>query len=115
MAIARGTKELTLSPRGRGRGPARSAGRVRGRGKDFQNLQANALGIFQHLSVPEAQNAEALFLEMSRPAYVVVEIDAVLAAIDFDNEAMGKADEIGDVMINRLLAAEFVTRELPRS
>jgi hypothetical protein len=96
-------------------GPPRSGGTVRGPCQSLKDLQANAFGVFQHLIVPETQHAKALLFEIHCPSLVVGNIDAMLPAIDLNDEAMPEADKIYNVVIDRLLAAEFVAREMPHS
>jgi hypothetical protein len=106
MKLSNDAGLLTLSPCGRGRAPARGAGRARG--QVFEDSRANASGIFCYLVVPEADDAETPALEMPRSPLIPGEINDVLSPIDLDDQAMRKANEIDNVLIDQLLAAELV-------
>jgi hypothetical protein len=62
-------------------------------------------GIRQHVVVPEAQDAVAVFLDDGGSGGVVVGI--VLAAVELDGEARGAAGEVGDIVVDLELADEF--------
>jgi hypothetical protein len=74
----------------------------------------NALGVLQNVIVPESQHSKTFPLEPSRPALIVLGLTRhiVLPAINFDDEARPEADDIDDVVPDRLLAAKFVSLKL---
>ena len=71
-----------------------------------QNALQHALGIAQHLVVPEAQDNEALGSEPLIAPCVIALLLVVLPAIDLYDEPWGEAGEVGDVGADRGLAAE---------
>src|SRR5215831_12577299 len=91
-----------LSPCGRGRGPARSAGRVRGpRAQDLADALEHTLRIPQYLVVPEAEHLKPLALEKARPDLIALNFESMLPAIDLDCEPMGEADKIHNISTYR--------------
>jgi hypothetical protein len=66
--------------------------------------------IIQHLIIPEPQHAKPLIFKPSLTDLVGF-AGRVLAAIDFNDELLCKADEIDDVSPDWLLAFEFESCE----
>lgn len=61
--------------------------------------------VFGNVRVPEAQNAEALVFQPVGAGLVSGRV--VLAAVDFDDQALAEFDEIDDVKSDRGLATEM--------
>jgi hypothetical protein len=72
----------------------------------------HGLGLQEHLVVPEAQNSVASLLEESAAPLVVALLLQVLAAIDLDHELLLEADEVDNVLTDRMLPAELVIEHL---
>ena len=68
----------------------------------------NAMNLLRDLAVPESQDAVALGLEPLRSLLIAFTSDifAMLRAINFDNEASRRTDEIDNKVSDRHLAAE---------
>src|SRR3954447_10336678 len=75
----------------------------------IKNRAENALGIRQHIVVPEPDDAIATRLE---PISARLAVLRVLSAIDLDDELRRRAEEIDDIRSERMLAAETKTFEL---
>jgi hypothetical protein len=104
---------LLLTPLSRmGEGGAQSAsfGRVRAREMGGDRLQHSRC-VFQDVVVPEAENAKALRLEIAGADRVLLNAIGMLAAVDFDDELGGEAQEVGEVSTIRHLAAELGVRK----
>jgi hypothetical protein len=69
----------------------------------------HALGIRQHIIVPEADDGIAVRLEPIGACFIVLR---VLSAIDLDDEFRRRAEEIDDIGAERMLATEAVAFEL---
>jgi hypothetical protein len=79
---------------------------VRGRGfKRLLNHGPDALEILQNVVVLEADEAEALAFEICSPASVA--FGGVLAAVDLDDQAPFRTQEIDDVAVDLHLLPEF--------
>ena len=63
------------------------------------------VGALEHVVVPESQDLEALRPQPCIPRFIVAGA-LVLAAVDLDDELSIQADEVDDVMTDRMLAAE---------
>jgi hypothetical protein len=79
----------------------------------FEDGQQHAFQILQHIVVPEAKYAEALRLERLRAGEIG--LWGVLTAIDLDDQAAFEAAEVGDVLADGPLTAEFMAAELTGS
>ncbi len=73
---------------------------------DFQN----SVEIIEHVVVPEADDAVAMFCQFCGPGGVGSLLDGMLPAIELDRECSRRAGEIDDVAADRMLAAEFPFR-----
>src|SRR5258708_1973372 len=71
----------------------------------------NAIRILQDLVVPEAEDAEALPLQKGCSDHVGCAF-RVLPAVDFDDKARFQTNEVGDVLVDRDLAAKSMSIEL---
>ena len=69
---------------------------------DFQY----AVGVAEHIVVPETDDAEAVGFDQSG-AFDVVEVVGMLAAIEFDDEAQAATGEVGDIRADGILENEF--------
>ena len=78
---------LPLSPCGRGRGPPRSGGKVRGT-DEFKYTQANPFRILEHFGVPKPRHAKPLPFKIPGAALVTVDLIGVLTAIELDDETV---------------------------
>ncbi len=85
--------------------------------KAEQQFLADALdhcvGVVQHVVVPEADDAVAEALERARA--LRVDLRAMLATVDLDDEVRGAAGEVGDVRSDRELEDELGAFELARA
>jgi hypothetical protein len=80
------------------------SGRCRRHGRE--DRFPNAFEIFQHLIIPEAQNAIAV-IRQPLIADGVAFVISVLTSVDFDHQPPLSANEIDNVRTNRLLANKF--------
>ena len=69
--------------------------------------------LVQALYVREAQDVEAPVEEKGIAPPVVVDLVAMLAAVDFDDEVCLEAGEVADVGSDAMLAAELEPSHLP--
>jgi len=67
----------------------------------------------ENFIIPEAQYAISLFLQPS--CTFRIDKSFMLASVDFNYQPLLKANEIDNVMFNRLLTFEFETGKAPRS
>lgn len=99
-----------------GGGPARAPGACHFRPPNefLKDRLGNTVEIVEHLSVPDPEHAVALCFEpRSTPRVVRLLFGLiVLPAIDFDDEALTRADEIDDVASERMLAAKAMNCKL---
>jgi hypothetical protein len=66
----------------------------------------------RHIIIPKADDAIAMGCEFRSALFVRGgDLIGVLAAIQFDDELLFWASEVGDAIADRVLAAEFVERE----
>ncbi len=72
----------------------------------------DAIGVLQHVVVPEAQNTEPFVLKPKRALCIFLRALRMLAAIDFDDEPPLNAHEVGDVAPERRLASEAMAVQL---
>ena len=87
----------------------RSNGRVRVRERG-QNRRQNSGEISGYVIVPDAEDAIALVGQKCIASQVLFAI-GMLRAIDFDDQSLRLADEVGDKRPDGLLLAEFETAE----
>ncbi|MGH7812998.1 MAG: hypothetical protein ACREQI_03240 [Candidatus Binataceae bacterium] len=82
--------------------------------KTFRDPFEHLLQTVQHLFVPKAQYPVAPILKPRGAAAVgpLHRLLAMLAAVEFDYQARFKAEEIGDLRWDRMLAAELRSLEL---
>jgi hypothetical protein len=66
----------------------------------------DAVDISDHVIIPKAQNAIAMFTEPCIPDDIALAV-CVLTTINFNNEPMLATDKIGHIAAYRLLADEF--------
>lgn len=77
----------------------------------LQDHLKNALGIFQHVVIPEANDAITLRLQKTCAPRIHFRPFVMLTAIKLNNELLLSADEIGDVWTNGKLATKFKPEE----
>ena len=80
----------------------------------FQFMQDGGqygVSLLQDFVVPEGDNGESQVLQVSCPCFVISGLFGVLPAVYFDNQFGVHADEIEDVLTQRLLAAEAVAAQ----
>ena len=99
---------LPLSPFPRLRGKAGMGAR---RSERLQDRGNNALDIAKHVVVPEPHDAIA-FLRQELAASAIRCRVCMLPAIDFNDEALLEADEIGHERADRVLAPKAVPVQL---
>lgn len=71
----------------------------------------DSLGILQNIIIPETDDAEAERLQFAGALGVILFLDGMLTAIDFYDQRLVDAYEIGDVWADRMLATEFEALE----
>ena len=85
-------------------------------------LAQSEIDRFQHsceiaidVAIPESKNTKTRLPESAIPVLIagLMGIKIVLAAVDFDDEAMLHADEIHDESLTRRLPAEMVAAPAP--
>ena len=69
------------------------------------------MGLLQDFVIPEADNGEPEVLQVLCPCFVIGGLSGVLAAVYFDNQFGFHANEIEDVLSQRLLAAKAVATQ----
>jgi hypothetical protein len=72
----------------------------------------DALSVLEHLAIPEADNLPAGPLQRLRPLGVFGGSYGMLAAVQLNHQLGLGAGEIGDVVVDRILPAKFVTTQL---
>jgi hypothetical protein len=75
-----------------------------------QDSLDHAIGIGENVVVPEPEEFPSVALEASRSALVCRTV-RVLTAIDFDHQLVLGAGEVDYEVADRVLPAEFVTRQ----
>lgn len=80
----------------------------------FRQPGTNALGIRQHLVVPEPDHPPTLSFQ-PRSALPILFAIRMLTAIDLNGEFLLETGQIQDKRTDRMLAAEFVAIQLPCS
>src|SRR5690348_11993800 len=75
--------------------------------KRYDNRIEHTLDVLDHLVIPESQNAKPIRLQAPRALLLIFIRIGVLAAIDLDHQPVPEADEVDDIALDRLLAAEF--------
>jgi hypothetical protein len=73
----------------------------------------HAVDVGHDVAVGEAEDLEALHLQVARAAGVVVLLGGVGVAVDLDGEHRGAAGEIDDVAVDHGLLAELDGFEAP--
>jgi hypothetical protein len=89
---------------------------VRGtlRRQSVRNRLQNTVDILEYLVVPKSQYTIILASE-PLVTYRISFADAVLPAIEFDDQSLLTAYEVDDVSADWFLTDEFVARNLPRA
>jgi hypothetical protein len=86
--------------------------RGRRRRRCREDYLPDTFDIFQHLVIPEPQDAIAM-LGQPLIAHGVASALGMLAAIDLDDKPFLPTDKIDDVPSDRLLTDEFVSNQRP--
>src|SRR5690606_13488359 len=86
----------------------RASGLVAGEGDLFGDADKDAVGILQHIVVPEADHAIAMRLDLAG-ADIVGRTVGMLAAIDLDRQLQSAAGEVGDGVSDLVLTSELNT------
>jgi hypothetical protein len=71
-------------------------------------VREHAIHVCKHFVVPDSNDGEALFFEPAIPL-VVGRLGCMMTAIQLDHESMLEANEVDDVMADRILALEFAS------
>jgi hypothetical protein len=81
------------------------------------NLFDHEPHILVHFVIAKTQDAVTAFHEPSSPPRIVLDriLLEMLGPVEFDDQALGKADEVDDVRAERELPAKLVAIELSRS
>jgi hypothetical protein len=77
---------------------------------DIQDVLNDCIGGSRHLVVPDPNDAPAIAFEPGCAPLIGFAV-RVLAAVDFDDEAVSYRNEVRDVRSDRALAAEFISRQ----
>ena len=85
---------------------------MRGATPRGKNLFRNAVGVPQHVRVPEAQHSVALLVQELVADRVMLRVD-MLAAVEFNNERGGATRKVGKVRPDRKLPNKPVPAEAP--
>jgi hypothetical protein len=75
----------------------------------FEDRLRDAGGPGEHVSVPEAQNAETLTPQETIAMQIVRDLINVLTTIQLDDDGRFQADEIADISADGMLSSEFET------
>ena len=78
----------------------------------LQNFLKHQLRPQQHIIIPEADDAKATCLYVTRARCIVLTRVQMLTTIKLDNETRRHANKIRDVSRNRILSAEFEARKI---
>jgi hypothetical protein len=70
------------------------------------------LGLLQHFVIPEPNHTKPATRKIARPFQIVEQIIRMLPSIDFHDQPRADADEIHDVIADRLLSAEAILAEM---
>ena len=73
----------------------------------------HAFQIFDYIMVPKPQNTETIFSKISIPLVVFFFIVLMLATIQLDYDSFLETDKIHDIVLDRLLAPELYSVQLP--
>ena len=98
-----------LSPCGRGRGPPRSGGRVRGTERSVNGVE-HAARAAEDVVVPEPQDGEAFSTQEGVAAAVVIAV-GVLRSVGLNDQTMFKIDKVNDIPVDDDLPLEFVATQ----
>ena len=79
----------------------------------FNDALKHGPGLLKHIVIPEANHAKPTMRENPRSIQIVEQVVRMLSPIDFYDQACADADEINDVLANRLLSPEAVVAEMP--
>ena len=90
-------------------------GGVKGGGlalKQVADAKQNAVGVGEHVVVPEANDAVAFRFEPARARRIGFFLIHMLSAVDFEDEIGFRTEEIDDIAADGLLAAKAEAVEL---
>ena len=79
--------------------------------QDSQDILQHIVGILQEHGVPMSDHPKPLRFKIGRAFPIVFTMEAMLATIQFDDQPLFEADEIDDVMPDRVLPLEFAPAE----
>ena len=77
------------------------------------NRFENTLDVFEYLIVPEPQHEKSRLLQKQSTCSIGLDVFRMLTAIQLDNESPFQANEIQDVVSERVLAPELAIAKLP--
>ena len=81
--------------------------------KRLPNRFRHRFRVTQHLVVPETQDTKARALEKFRPCCILDFTFAVLSPINFHRKHRAQADEVDDVVTERMLSSKPEATHLP--
>ncbi len=77
-----------------------------------QYFLEHRISLFQRIIIPKPDHPKALRLKICRPLGIAAGVLRMLPAVDFHYELLIKADKIGDVRRNRMLAPKLESAEV---
>ena len=72
----------------------------------MNNGEYNAINIIRHFIVPKADDFVAQRVQVFRSLFIILFLFQMLTSIQFDDEFLFDADEIGDVVANGVLPSK---------
>jgi hypothetical protein len=73
----------------------------------------HGIQLLENLKVPEPHDPKSARLEPGRSHFISINLGCMLAAIEFDDQSRPEADEIDDIVSNRILLPELLPIRLP--
>ena len=70
----------------------------------------NAINIIRHFVVPKADDFVAERVQVFCSFLIILFLFQMLTSIQFDDKFLFNADEVGDVVANRMLSSEIDTK-----
>ena len=81
----------------------------------IQNSFEHRFGFLKDLGIPEPQHAKSCCFDASVALLIVMTMGRMLSAIKLDRQLCLKTSKVGDVVVDRHLAAEAITAKLAPS
>ena len=77
------------------------------------NRICDRIPITKHVVIPKARDAKPFLLKPCSTIRIILAIERVLSAVEFDNESMFETNKVDDKSPQRNLAAKFKLTEAP--